>query len=62
VLGYTSIIADNIATNVVGLALGTAFRFALYRWWVFAARRQRPNAVVLTAEGAPLNETGVVVR
>jgi putative flippase GtrA len=62
VLGYTSIIADNIATNVVGLALGTAFRFALYRWWVFAARRQRPNAVVLTAEGASLNETGVVVR
>ena len=39
VLGYTSLIADNIATNVVGLALGTAFRFALYRWWVFSARR-----------------------
>jgi putative flippase GtrA len=35
VLGDTSVLADNIATNVVGLGLGTAFRFALYRWWVF---------------------------
>ena len=39
VLGYTSLVADNIATNVVGLALGTAFRFVLYRLWVFSARR-----------------------
>jgi putative flippase GtrA len=38
-LGYTSLLADNIATNVVGLALGTAFRFSLYRWWVFGALR-----------------------
>ena len=44
VLGYTSVIADNLATNVVGLALGTAFRFALYRWWVFSARRTPVNA------------------
>ena len=34
-LGFTSPLADNIATNVVGLALGTAFRFTLYRFWVF---------------------------
>ncbi|MBK4346898.1 GtrA family protein [Lacisediminihabitans changchengi] len=38
-LGYTSLLADNVASNVVGLALGTAFRFALYRWWVFGVRR-----------------------
>lgn len=38
VLGMTSILEDNIATNVVGLALGTAFRFALYRWWVYGGR------------------------
>jgi len=38
-LGYTSLLADNVATNVVGLALGTAFRFSLYRWWVFGTRR-----------------------
>jgi putative flippase GtrA len=36
VLGNTSLLADNIASNVVGLGLGTVFRFALYRWWVFA--------------------------
>ena len=34
-LGFTSPLADNIATNVVGLGLGTAVRFTLYRLWVF---------------------------
>jgi putative flippase GtrA len=38
-LGFTSLLADNIASNVVGLALGSVFRFALYRSWVFDARR-----------------------
>ena len=38
-LGYTSILADNVATNVVGLALGTAFRFLLYRYWVYGHHR-----------------------
>lgn len=44
-LGYTSVIADNLATNVIGLALGTAFRFVLYRWWVFGSRRTAGTAV-----------------
>jgi putative flippase GtrA len=39
VLGYTSLVADNISTNVIGLALGTAFRFLLYRYWVFGHHR-----------------------
>ncbi|MEN9620438.1 MAG: hypothetical protein RL499_631 [Actinomycetota bacterium] len=39
VLGFTSLLADNIASNVVGLALGSAFRFTLYRAWVFHPRR-----------------------
>lgn len=39
VLGFTSVLADNIATNVVGLLLGSAFRFALYRSWVFDPAR-----------------------
>jgi putative flippase GtrA len=39
VLGYTSLLADNIASNVIGLALGAAFRFLLYRYWVFAPSR-----------------------
>jgi putative flippase GtrA len=34
-LGFTGRLADNIAANVVGLALGTAFRFWSYRRWVF---------------------------
>jgi putative flippase GtrA len=34
-LGFTSLLADNLSSNVVGLALGTAFRFWLYRVWVF---------------------------
>ncbi len=38
-LGLSSVLDDNIATNVVGLALGTAFRFVLYRFWVFGGRR-----------------------
>src|SRR5690606_25547996 len=36
VLGMTSLLADNVSTNVVGLALGMVFRFWLYRVWVFA--------------------------
>ncbi|WP_350227476.1 GtrA family protein [Agromyces mangrovi Wang et al. 2018] len=39
VLGFTSLLADNIASNVIGLGLGTLFRFALYRWWVFGHHR-----------------------
>ena len=39
VLGFTSLLADNIAGNGVGLVLGTAFRFTLYRLWVFKPNR-----------------------
>ncbi len=46
VLGFTSPLADNIATNVVGLALGTAFRFTLYRTWVFRPDRAPQASVV----------------
>jgi putative flippase GtrA len=34
-LGFTSALADNISANVVGLVLGTLFRFWSYRRWVF---------------------------
>ena len=37
VLGFTSPLADNISANVVGLGLGTLFRFWSYRKWVFPA-------------------------
>ncbi len=35
-LGLTSRLADNISANVVGLGLGTLFRFWSYRRFVFA--------------------------
>ncbi|MGQ7310494.1 GtrA family protein [Microbacterium arabinogalactanolyticum] len=39
VLGLNSLLADNIATNVIGLGLGTMFRFLLYRYWVYGHHR-----------------------
>jgi len=36
VLGLTSRLADNMSANVVGLALGTMFRFLTYKRFVFA--------------------------
>ncbi|MBN0040940.1 GtrA family protein [Cellulosimicrobium cellulans] len=43
-LGLTSPLAKNVSANVVGLALGTAFRYVAYRRLVFTGDR---------AEGAP---------
>jgi putative flippase GtrA len=43
-LGHHSLLADNISNNVIGLALGTVFRFAFYRWWVFSPRRSNARA------------------
>jgi putative flippase GtrA len=45
-LGYTSALADNLSANVLGLGLGTAFRFWSYRKWVFPA--VAPDEVVET--------------
>jgi putative flippase GtrA len=38
-LGFQSLVADNIASNIVGLGLGTIFRFFLYRYWVWGHHR-----------------------
>ena len=35
-LGLTSQFADNVSANVVGLILGTAFRYVMYRYVVFS--------------------------
>lgn len=51
--GYTSPLADNIAKNVIGLLLGTAFRFWSYRTWVF-----RVGAQQAAAEAGEAGETG----
>ncbi len=40
VLGLQSLLADNISGNVIGLVLGTAFRFVLYRYWVYGHHRR----------------------
>jgi dolichol-phosphate mannosyltransferase len=36
-LGYTSALADNVAANGVGLALGMVWRFLSFKRWVFTA-------------------------
>ena len=36
-LGLDSPLADNVSANVIGLGLGTLFRFWSYRKWVFPA-------------------------
>lgn len=35
ILGFTSPLADNISANIIGIGLGTIFRFLTYRKWVF---------------------------
>jgi putative flippase GtrA len=37
ILGFSGPLADNVSANVVGLLLGTLFRFWSYRKWVFPA-------------------------
>ncbi|MGV1036696.1 MAG: GtrA family protein [Candidatus Nanopelagicales bacterium] len=49
-LGLTSALADNISANVIGLALGTLFRFWSYRKWVF------PEPEITNAELIQLSE------
>jgi putative flippase GtrA len=52
VLGFVSLVADNIAINVVGLGLGMLFRFALYRWWVFSPDRAQRTGFKPRTRGA----------
>lgn len=49
VLGFTSFTADFIAGGVIGLILGTIFRFLAYRYFVFNEE--------LSAEFEPITET-----
>ena len=49
VLDLRTVLADNVAKNVVGLVLGSALRFVLYRHWVYhPGRRHR-----VTGQPAP---------
>ena len=50
-LKLDTVLADNISSNVIGLLLGSAVRFALYRHWVYhPARSHRVAAARTEAE------------
>jgi putative flippase GtrA len=52
VLGFSGLLADNISANVIGLILGTTFRFLMYRFWVYGANRAGgANQRVTTVQG-----------
>jgi putative flippase GtrA len=62
-LGLTSVVADNISTNVVGLVLGTVFRFTFYRLWVFGGHREGSGAGVKTVSvPSPSTSSSAPVR
>lgn len=52
VLGLRDIISDNISGNVIGLGLGTALRFMLYRYWVFNPNRGKSPEKTLESVNA----------
>lgn len=52
VLGFTSLLADNISSNVIGLGLGTVFRFGFYRFWVYGHHRADSRTVLAEAVDA----------
>jgi putative flippase GtrA len=35
VLGFQSLLADNISGNIIGVGFATVFRFIANRYWVF---------------------------
>jgi putative flippase GtrA len=43
VLDLQSAVADNISANIIGVGLGTLFRFWAYRRWVFPAVQEEPE-------------------
>ena len=52
-LGFDSVIADNISANVIGLALGTIFRFWSYRKWVF---QKNPKSATKRSSSSPRSD------
>lgn len=53
-LGFDNLVADNISGNVVGLVLGTTFRFLMYRFWVYGHHRTDGLSARRKAEAAAL--------
>ncbi|MBF4613846.1 GtrA family protein [Curtobacterium sp. VKM Ac-1376] len=50
-MGLTSVIADNVS-NIIGLVLGTAFRFWLYKVWVYHPERTAAQLLPADAPAA----------
>jgi len=48
-LGLRSPVADNVSANIVGVGLGTLFRFYAYRRWVFRRHPGQPADAVVPA-------------
>lgn len=59
VLGLTSRLADNVSANVIGLALGTVFRYLTYKRFVFAAPVASPTVLAPGRGRPPLVDAGV---
>jgi putative flippase GtrA len=56
-LNLDSAISDNISANVIGVGLGTLFRFWSYRRWVFPAIEEEPKVGGPTAhQGEPATD------
>lgn len=45
VLDYDSLLADNLSRNVIGVGLGTIFRYCCYKFLVFKGPGRAPLAV-----------------
>lgn len=51
VLGYTTLLADNISANVIGLVLATTFRYLMYTFWVYAPTRSDSMSTTSAPKG-----------
>lgn len=47
VMGWTSVLADNLSANVVGLVIGTVLRYLGYRFLVFTGSSTTSTAAVI---------------
>ena len=57
-LGFHSLLADNISSNVVGLVLGTGVRYVLYKFWVYSPRRAARDSTVSRGHNDTDESTG----
>lgn len=49
VLGFTSLLADNISGNVIGLLLGNIMRYFAYRSWLYRGKSHRREVLTDTS-------------